>query len=629
MRRSIATISLSGSLEEKLAAAAGAGFDGVEIFEGDLITCRLSPADVRLRAADLGLAIVLYQPFRDFEAMPDVLFRPNLRRAERKFELMASLGADMLLVCSNVSAAAIDDDGLAAGQLWQLAERARPHGIRIAYEALAWGRHVSSYERAWRLVAQAAHPQLGLCLDSFHILSLGHDPAGIRHIPAGKIFFLQLADAPLLTMQTLAWSRHHRRFPGQGDFDMTGFTADVLGAGYSGPWSLEVFNDVFRQADAERTAVDGMRSLLTLEESLAARDAASPRGADPAPVTLARLPAPADLPGYAFIELGVDGLMEAAAEDLLRGMGFARTGRHLSKPVQRWEQGGIRLLVNRTRADDASQPHGLAAVSAVAVESRDPVRSAQRARALLAPAIPRNTGPGEAELPAVTAPDGTALFFCHSDTAGDTGWAGDFDSASGQQTGPPLLTAVDHVALAQPFDYFDEAVLFYRSLLGMHDQASEEVASPYGLVRSRAVRSAGGGVRLVLNVPLLGGGRLAEPASYQHVAFSCRDVFAAARAMRSAGIPTLPIPANYYDDLIARFDLAASLADQLREFGILYDRDPRDGEFFHFYTVTIGRRLFFEIVQRTGGYDGFGAFNTPVRMAAQLHQMALGAFQPG
>jgi 4-hydroxyphenylpyruvate dioxygenase len=584
---------------------------------------------VRLRAADLGLAVLLYQPFRDFEAVPDDLFRQNLRRAERKLELMASLGADMLLVCSNVSAAAIDDDALAAGQLHQLAERAGGHGIRIAYEALAWGRHVSSYERACRLVTQAAHPQLGVCLDSFHILSLGHDPAGIRRIPAEKIFFLQLADAPLLSMHTLAWSRHHRCFPGQGGFDLTGFTADVLAAGYCGPWSLEVFNDVFRQADAARTAVDGMRSLLTLEESLAVRASAGPQAAAPWPVTLARLPAPVDLPGYAFIELGVDGLMEPAAEDLLRGMGFARTGRHLSKPVQLWKQGEIRLVVNRTRADDASQPHGLASVSAVAVESRDPVRSAQRARALLAPGIPRSIGPGEADLPAVTAPDGTALFFCRTDAAGYAGWAGDFAPTSEQQGERPLLAAVDHVALSQPFDYFDEAVLFYRSLLGMRDEASEEVASPYGLVRSQAVRSVGGGVRLVLNVPLLGGGRLAEPATYQHVAFASPDVFAAARAVRSAGIPTLPVPANYYDDLIARLDLTASLAGQLRESGILYDRDTRGGEFFHFYTVTIGRRLFFEIVQRTGGYDGFGAFNTPVRMAAQLHHTAVGAVQLG
>ena len=53
-------------LEEKLGAAASAGFDGVEIFEGYLIASRLSPAEIRLRAADLGLRILLYQPFRDF-----------------------------------------------------------------------------------------------------------------------------------------------------------------------------------------------------------------------------------------------------------------------------------------------------------------------------------------------------------------------------------------------------------------------------------------------------------------------------------------------------------------------------------------------------------------------------------
>ncbi|MBV9444867.1 MAG: sugar phosphate isomerase/epimerase and 4-hydroxyphenylpyruvate domain-containing protein [Streptosporangiaceae bacterium] len=622
MRRSIATISLSGPLEEKLAAAARAGFDAVEIFEGDLITSPLSPADVRLRTADLGLAILLYQPFRDFEAVPETLFQRNLRRAERKFELMASLGADMLLVCSNISAAAIDDDALAADQLWQLAERAAGHGIRIAYEALAWGRHISGYERAWKLVDRVAHPRLGLCLDSFHILSLGHDPAAIRQIPAEKIFFLQLADAPLLNMDTLAWSRHYRCFPGQGGFDMTGFMADVLASGYSGPWSLEVFNDVFRQADAERTAVDGMRSLLALEEALALRP-----GLSPGPVTLAGLPAPVDLTGYAFIELAVDGLMEPVTEYFLHGMGFARTGRHRSKPVQLWQQAGARILVNRTRADDPGQPHGHAAVSAIAVESRNPVRSAQRAQALRAPAIPRSVGPGEADLPAVTAPDGTTLFFCQTDASGHAGWAGDFEPVPEPPQRRPLLTAVDHVALSQPFDYFDEAVLFYRSLLGMHSQPNEEVASPYGLVRSRAVRSVSGGVRLVLNVPLLGGGRLAETATYQHVAFSCGDIFAAAQAMRSAGIPTLPIPDNYYSDLIARFDLTDELADRLRQSGVLYDRDARGGEFFHFYTAVLGRRLFFEIVQRTGGYDGFGAFNTPVRMAAQLHYAAAGRLQ--
>jgi 4-hydroxyphenylpyruvate dioxygenase len=268
-------------------------------------------------------------------------------------------------------------------------------------------------------------------------------------------------------------------------------------------------------------------------------------------------------------------------------------------------------------------------VSAIAVESDDPGRSARRARALLAPPIPRSLGPNEAELTAVAAPDGTSVFFCHTDVDGAAGWLGDFRPVAPDRPGDrPLLTGVDHVALSQPFDYFDEAVLFYRSLLAMRAQGSQEIASPYGLVRSRAVRSEGG-VRLVLNVPLLGGGRLPETAGYQHVAFACPDILAAARAMRSRGMPTLPVPANYYDDLAARFDLDTDLAGQMAELGVLYDRDCRGGEFFHFYSLMLGRRLFFEIVQRSGGYDGFGAPNTPVRMAAQLHHATTGGLDVG
>ena len=89
---------------------------------------------------------------------------------------MEELGAPAMLVCSNVSPDAIDDDALAAEQLHALAERAAERGLQIAYEALAWGRHVSEYDHAWRIVAAADHPSLGICLDSFHILSLRHRP---------------------------------------------------------------------------------------------------------------------------------------------------------------------------------------------------------------------------------------------------------------------------------------------------------------------------------------------------------------------------------------------------------------------------------------------------------------------
>ena len=119
----------------------------------------------------------------------------------------------------------------------------------------------------------ADHEAVGTCLDSFHILSRGHDPAAIEEIPGSKIFFLQLADAPLLTMDVLSWSRHHRLFPGEGAFDLGAFVGHVLRTGYDGPLSLEVFNDIFRQTDVARTARQARRSLIWLEDLVASASA--------------------------------------------------------------------------------------------------------------------------------------------------------------------------------------------------------------------------------------------------------------------------------------------------------------------------------------------------------------------
>ena len=580
MRRSIATVCLSGTLEEKLAAAAAAGFDAVELFEPDLIASPHTPAEVRRRCEALGLEIALYQPLRDFEAVPDDRFAANLRRAEAKFAVMEELGADTVLVCSNVSPHAIDDDALAAAQLRELAERAAERGIRIAYEALAWGRHVRDYDHAWRIAEAGDHPNLGTCLDSFHILSRGADPSGIRDIPAEKIFFLQLADAPELVMDVLQWSRHYRCFPGQGGFDLAGFLGHVLAAGYDGPLSLEVFNDVFRQADPGRMAVDAMRSLLLLEDEL---------------------PPAAALRGYAFAELAVAAERAAGLERLLIAMGFRHAGQHRSKPVQLWRHGETRVLVNHE--PPAEDPR----IAAIAVESADPVRSAERAEALLAPSLPRDRAPGEADLTSVAAPDGTALFFCGTDD-----WARDFMTA-GAPGAAAELTGIDHVALSQPFDFFDEAALFYRSVLGLELEAGAELAAPDGLVRSRAARNADGSVRFALSVPVVGGGS----TELQHVAFATGDVFAAAEAMRERGVPLLTIPGNYYDDLAARAEVAD--IERMRELGVLYDGGEH-GELLHFYTAMAGPGLFFEVLERRGGYDGYGASNSPVRMAAQVQE---------
>jgi 4-hydroxyphenylpyruvate dioxygenase len=369
----------------------------------------------------------------------------------------------------------------------------------------------------------------------------------------------------------------------------------VLRAGYSGPLSLEVFNDVFRQASGGRTAVDAMRSLIALEESVAERL--------PEATGLAVPPQPVVPTGFAFAELATPG--NTRLSELLGKLGFTRTGMHTGKPVELWEQGQARILLNAEGDDPA--------LAAIGLETPDPAGSVKRAESLLSPVLPRHRGPREAPLDAVAAPDGTQLFFCRTAQPDHPSWMDDFDPVN---SAPGEITHIDHVALTQPWHHFDEASLFYRSVLGLRPNDSFELADPYGLLRSRAVSDPGGAVRIALNVAYVGSHPSHPDIPWQHVALASQDVITTARRLRDLGAVVLSIPDNYYDDLEARYDLGPERHRTLRDLGLLYDRDERGGEFLHLYTVTVGR-IFFEIVQRVGGYQGYGAQNAPIRLAAQ------------
>ena len=252
MLTSIATVSLGGDLEEKIEAIAAAGFDAVEIFENDFLCLDVPPADVGRWIRDLGLEIIAFQPFRDFEGMPEPQRSRAFDRAERKFDLMQELGTDLLMVCSNVSPAAFGGIDRAAEDLAELGERAATRGCRVAFEALAWGAHINDYRDAWEAVRRADHPAIGLVLDSFHIFCRNSDLSAIGSIPGDRIFLVQIADAPMLDTDYLSWSRHFRCFPGQGDFPLTEFLRALQTTRYAGPLSLEIFNDRFRARRARR-----------------------------------------------------------------------------------------------------------------------------------------------------------------------------------------------------------------------------------------------------------------------------------------------------------------------------------------------------------------------------------------
>ena len=617
MKTSIATVSLSGSLGEKLEAIAAARFDAVEIFENDLLSSSGTPADVRRAVGDLGLQVVTLQPFRDFEGLPDDKRARALARAERKFDVMQELGCDLLMICSNVSPDSLGGIDRAAADLHALGERAKARGLRVAFEALAWGRHINDYRDAWEVVRRADHPNVGLVLDTFHILARNTDLGAIRAIPGDRFFLVQIADAPLLQMDYVSWSRHFRSFPGQGDLPLVAFMQALAATGYRGPLSLEIFNDQFRAGSARSVAVDGHRSLRYLLDQLAARTGRPVPG-------MPRLPSRARCRGAAFIEFALDENSVARFEGLLSGLGFRRAGHHRSKAVTRWTQGAINLVVNLEKegfAHSFNITHG-SAVCAIGLEVDDAAATFDRATLLLDQPFRQAVGPGELEIPAVRGVGGSLVYFLDAKSELARVWDIEFEDTGEDASNAAGLTAIDHISQSMHYEEVLTWLLFYTSLLDVTKAPMQDVADPGGLVKSQVIQPDDGGIRIILNASqsqrTQSSRFLTEVfgSGVQHIAFATTDMVATVARLKANGVALLPIPENYYDDLEAKTDLPPERIAALREHNILYDRDG-DGKYLQVYTHTFEHRFFFEIVERRRGYAGYGAANAPIRLAAQ------------
>ena len=561
---------------------------------------------------------MLFQPFRDFEGLPEPYRSRAFDRAERKFDLMNSMDADLVLICSNLSAHALGGIDRAADDLAELGERAKARGIRIGFEALAWGRHINDHRDAWEVVRRADHSHVGLILDSFHTLSRRIDPDTIRAIPGDKIFFVQLADAPLIDMDLFYWSRHFRNMPGEGELPVVDFMRAVSSTGYAGPLSLEVFNDQFRGGSPVEIARDGHRSLLALMDDV--------RIFEPD----IRLPVP-DMPpraqcaGVEFIEFTTSEEEAADLADFLAVMGFVHVGKHVSKKVMHWRQNEINILINTEEfgfAHSAYQTHGTS-VCDIAFRVDDAASTIERARLLGAEIVTTPAGRGELAIPAIKGVGGGVLRFVDN-ASGLTNWSNvDFRPVEAVSTETGVgLEKIDHLAQTMKYEDMLTWTLFYTSILDAGKVSMVDVVDPGGLVRSRAIQNVSGDLRITLNgaenLNTLAGQFIDRTfgAAVQHLAFSCTDIFATAEALAVRGFEALEISPNYYEDLGARFGLQDAFLARLQLSKVLYDEDA-DGRYFQLYSRRRTSEVFFEIVQRDKDYDGYGAANAPFRVSAQ------------
>ena len=473
------------------------------------------------------------------------------------------------------------------------------YGVRLAFEALAWGRYVDDYRRAWRIVEQADHPAVGICLDSFHILSRGHDPAAIEQIPGDKVFFLQLADAPALLDGRAVLEPPPPAVPGRGQLrPRPGSCATCSPPATTGRCRWRSSTTPSGRPTPSGPPRQALRSLRWLGPGDGGRRRGRPDSLPARP----RQPA-----GYR--------LRRGQGRRRRAGGGAARPARlRVRRPAPQQAgsgcgpQGDARVVVQRAagRRDEAARWPRSA--------TRSPTPTAGRVRARAAcwrRAVHRRTYAGEEELRGGRR-SGRHRGLPGGRRAGWDGWSRRVRARRGAATGPgvtsdrprqpgPALAALRRGgAVLQPrAGAGDPVVDRGRRTRRAGPQPGDAIGDGAGAAcRSTCCPSA------IRGLP-------------QHIAFACDDLLGLARAAVDRGLRPLPVPGNYYDDLAARFDLDPELLERMRE-----RRRPlrprRRRRVPAASTRAASAGVFLEVVERRGGYDGYGAPNAPVRLAAQL-----------
>jgi 4-hydroxyphenylpyruvate dioxygenase len=195
--------------------------------------------------------------------------------------------------------------------------------------------------------------------------------------------------------------------------------------------------------------------------------------------------------------------------------------------------------------------------------------------------------------------------------------------AAGPVTAPgerSFFTEIDHCVGNVELGKMDEWVDFYHRVMGftnMKEFVGDDIATEYSALMSKVVADGSRKVKFPLNEPAVGQ-RKSQIDEYlefyggpgvQHIALTTDDIVASVRAMTAAGVEFLATPDSYYDELGSWVGDTRVPTGELRELGILADRDE-DGYLLQIFTQPVQDRptVFFELIERHGS-QGFGKGN--------------------
>jgi sugar phosphate isomerase/epimerase len=249
--------------EERVAAAAKAGFQGVGIWHADLQNTlqRLSLRDMKRILDDYGMRHIELEFLGDW-------FMQGERRQRSDATRQLLLRASEALEARHIKVGDFVKEPCEMPTLIEafaaLCVEAEHCGARIAFEMMPFA-NIDTLDGALALVTSAGARNGGVVFDLWHIVKLGIPYQDVAKFPSQYLFGIEINDGFLRTpggMTLLEETTQHRQLCGEGQFDVQGFVSTMQNAGYAGPWGIEVLSRELRRKPVDEIARRAFQTTL-------------------------------------------------------------------------------------------------------------------------------------------------------------------------------------------------------------------------------------------------------------------------------------------------------------------------------------------------------------------------------
>jgi len=321
--------------------------------------------------------------------------------------------------------------------------------------------------------------------------------------------------------------------------------------------------------------------------------------------------------GFEFIEYTAPDTR--ALEALFTQMGFTAIARHRSKDVVLYRQGSVNFIINHepdSFAQSFAAVHG-PSCCAFAIRVEDAALAYHRAIELGAEPFESKVGPMELNIPAIRGIGRSVLYLV--DRYQDRSiYDVDFIPIEGTDLNPcgAGLLEIDHLTHNVHNGRMDEWAHFYEKLFGFREIRYFDISGQKTGLKSRAMTSPCGKIRIPINEPSDGKSQIQEyldayhGEGIQHIALTSDNIYQSVDMLKANGIELLDAPDTYYEMVDERLPGHGEPLEELKKRRILIDGDLENekGMLLQIFTQTVIGPIFFEIIQRKGN-DGFGEGN--------------------